>query len=505
MSRKTALLIGSRNFEDPSFARLSAPWNDVEKLGNVLQENGSFEVNKHADLGLDEIREAIQRHFQAAKKDDTVLLYYTGHGLRDTTGHDLYLALRRTKLDVLRSTSLDAAFIRREMQISRSQRQILIFDCCHSGAFMDGVDIAKNGSQTLTEHDVLEPGGTGRYVLAASASNESAFERNGASIYTKFMVEALRTGAAAPEKSEVTIDDLHDYLVGRVGSDAAPMRPHIWKAAANEPLVIARNPNPQRPVPEELVLGLFGKDVLRAQGATESLLQLMQGTDARLAADAEKVLRKRLQKTDDLFSVVADRIRDGLILRVNTEPKGRRRYLPWLIAGLAVLVSLCFGLMLFFEGRSRIEQVSELRAEIERLQADENTFGQTYQTSLSAVTSTQRVLAYPPGRDCLYWGMISSSNAGKLSVAFDFGGPLQLVETGQAFLTTRPVNVEIERLVVRIPSEGHEVWAESSITRSNGVLYARPLEQFSCLEADIGLPLVIRIDDVLKITDLKEK
>lgn len=179
MARKLALLIGSRTFEDPGLARLSAPWDDVEALGNVLRDTGGFEVDKQADLGLEDIQAAIQQHFQSATKDDTVLLYYTGHGLRDTNGHDLYLALRRTKLAFIRGTSLKSAFIRDEMDFSASQRQILIFDCCHSGAFMGDAVTPKHGAQTLSESDVLNPGGTGRYVLAASAANESAFERDG--------------------------------------------------------------------------------------------------------------------------------------------------------------------------------------------------------------------------------------------------------------------------------------------------------------------------------------
>lgn len=175
----------------------------------------------------------------------------------------------------------------------------------------DGVT-AKQGAQTLSESDVLNPGGAGRYVLAASAANESAFERDGKSIYTEFMVEALRTGVAAPDKAEVTVDDLHDYLVRRVGNDVVPMRPHIWKSGVNTPLVIARNPNPRKPLPLDLVDALFDSDVLRAQGAVAGLLRLHAGSDLRLAHDAEQVLRERLNKTEGLMWDVGQAIRDGL-------------------------------------------------------------------------------------------------------------------------------------------------------------------------------------------------
>lgn len=312
MPKKLALLIGSRQFEDRSLGPLAAPWTDVEELGNVLEETGGFEVDKQADLDLTDARAAIQRHFDKAQKDDTVLFYYTGHGLRDARAPGLHLALRRTKTDVVRATALEAAFIREQMQLSRSQRQIVIYDCCHSGEAARGSDTRKKGTQTLVEDDVLAPGGTGQYVLTASAADESAFERDGRSIYTEFMVEALRTGAAAPEKEEITVDDLHDYLVRRVGADEAPMQPHIWKSGATGPLVIARNPDPRRPIPPQLIEGLFDPDILRAQGAVAGLLELMNGSDARLQDDAKAELEKRLSKNEDLFAPVADSIRRGL-------------------------------------------------------------------------------------------------------------------------------------------------------------------------------------------------
>ncbi|NVO22626.1 caspase, EACC1-associated type [Donghicola mangrovi] len=312
MARRLALLIGSRTFEDTRLAPLSAPWDDVETLGDVLRKYGEFEVDKQADLGLEDIQAAIQKLFQSAKKDDTVLLYYTGHGLRDTNGHDLYLALRRTKLNFIRGTSLKSAFIRDEMDYSPSQRQIVIFDCCHSGAFIDSGMTPKHGVKTLSESDVLNSGGTGRFVLAASAANESAYERDGRSIYTEFMVEALRTGAAAPDKEGVTVDDLHDYLVRRVGEDAVPMRPQLWKSAQNKPLMIARNPDPRKPLPPDVVDALFDTDVLRVRGAVAQLLRLCSGSDRRLAQDAERVLRERLNKTEDLLWEVAQEITSGL-------------------------------------------------------------------------------------------------------------------------------------------------------------------------------------------------
>ena len=63
------------------------------------------------------------------------MLYFSGHGVKDEQGN-LYLAVKDTERPLLAGTSIEAAFITAQMDRSHSKRQILILDCCHSGAFV---------------------------------------------------------------------------------------------------------------------------------------------------------------------------------------------------------------------------------------------------------------------------------------------------------------------------------------------------------------------------------
>ena len=137
MAGKYALLIGNSGFTDSALARLSAPENDVIALSQVLErpDIAGFTTTLLLNAGMDEARTAVAEHFQNRSPDDLLFFYYTGHGLRDESG-DLYLALPQTSTATPSAISLEADYVHRQMDRSASRRQVLILDCCHSGAFI---------------------------------------------------------------------------------------------------------------------------------------------------------------------------------------------------------------------------------------------------------------------------------------------------------------------------------------------------------------------------------
>lgn len=84
------------------------------------------------------LEEAIDTLFRDRQKDDLVLLYFSGHGIKDETGK-FSLATRLTEKHRLRTTAVAASFVHDVMFSSRSRRQVVILDCCFSGAFATGM------------------------------------------------------------------------------------------------------------------------------------------------------------------------------------------------------------------------------------------------------------------------------------------------------------------------------------------------------------------------------
>ena len=137
---KYALIIGNNHYDDPKLAQLKTPAADSQALAKTLDDRaiGSFdEVTPLINQAESQVRRTISAFLAGKKPDDLVLLYFSGHGVLDDRGR-LYLALKDTQLDLLKATSISSSFIADEMDSCRSKRQILVLDCCHSGAFVSG-------------------------------------------------------------------------------------------------------------------------------------------------------------------------------------------------------------------------------------------------------------------------------------------------------------------------------------------------------------------------------
>ena len=63
------------------------------------------------------MRREIERLYRRRRRGDLLLLYYSGHGIKDDFG-DLYLAVKDTETDFLGSTALKATFVREQLDKS---------------------------------------------------------------------------------------------------------------------------------------------------------------------------------------------------------------------------------------------------------------------------------------------------------------------------------------------------------------------------------------------------
>ena len=228
---KVGLLIGVSEYE-PGLNPLPAAVKDIEALRRVLQdpEMGGFdEVKTLANPEPHAMQLAIETLFDSRTKDDLVLLFFSGHGIKDDAGR-LYFASRITrknaKENLIRSTAVPASFVHDIMNNSRAKRQAIILDCCFSGAFDLGLQAKDDGSVDLR----TQLGAEGRVVLTSSSSTQYSFEQQGSdlSIYTHYLVEGIETGAGDTNSDGfVSILELHEYAASKVQQEAPAMTPKI--------------------------------------------------------------------------------------------------------------------------------------------------------------------------------------------------------------------------------------------------------------------------------------
>lgn len=302
---KYALIIGNNKYDDPKLAQLKTPAADSQALAKVLADKniGYFdEVTPLVNKTESEIRRAISGFLTNKKPDDLVLVYFSGHGVLDDRGR-LFLSLRDTQTSLLKATAIPSTFISDEMDSCRSKRQILILDCCHSGAFARGT----KGDQKAVTEATFEGSGYGRVVMTASDSTQYALEgdqvisQTKLSLFTHFLLEGLKTGEADTDNDgQISLDEWYDYTYDHVISETPNQIPHKWSYNQQGDVIIARNTNVRKRIvelPYELVQAVESPFTSIRESAVGELGKLLHSRDLELANLARLALEK--MKGDD--------------------------------------------------------------------------------------------------------------------------------------------------------------------------------------------------------------
>ncbi len=244
-SKRRALIIGNSQYDHLNLPDLTTPVRDADDLARVLRDPniGQFDdVQVLLNKTGGQIRMAVAELFDTQNRDDFLLLYYSGHGIRDEEGK-LYLATKDTLRRYLRATSVPASFIRDEMEGSFSRRQVLILDCCHSGAF------AKSAlGDSVGTKDIFKAG-YGFTVLTATDAIQLAWEGDKIvrtienSLFTHYLVEGLETGLADRNSDgDITLDEWYEYAEDKVREQTSRQTPQKWNYKSQGKLLVARNP-----------------------------------------------------------------------------------------------------------------------------------------------------------------------------------------------------------------------------------------------------------------------
>ncbi|MDZ8035683.1 caspase, EACC1-associated type [Nostoc sp. DedSLP04] len=244
---KVALLIGVSEY-GADITSLLAATKDVEAMQRVLlnPEMGGFTetdvvILKNPDR--QEVENAIYRLFANRQREDLLLFYFSGHGIKDENGK-LYLSNCNTCKDngrLFKPSALAASVLNENMNESKSERQVVILDCCFSGAIARDM-IPRDGSTVNLQEEL---GGKGRAILTSSTSTQYAFEQEGLelSVYTRYLVEGIEKGAADKDgDGQISVDELHEYASIKVKQEAPAMTPKIYPVEEGYKIYIAKAP-----------------------------------------------------------------------------------------------------------------------------------------------------------------------------------------------------------------------------------------------------------------------
>jgi len=297
MARNAALIVGMTKYDDSGLMKLSTPHPDINALASVFRNSQlcSFDhIDTIENETVDKVRRAISRFVKARERDDLIVFYFSGHGLKDEEG-TLYLAATDTEHDILSATAIPASFVDTEMKRSNSRRQLIILDCCYSGAI--GRGIKASIANEIGTKEIFDAGGYGRVVLTATDATQYAWEGNvfegksDKSVFTHCLIEGIQTGNADTEPDgRITVDELFEYISTNVAQYTPNQKPRKFVYDQNGgSILIARNPFARKirkretaKPPSEDVLGDYCQRLITH--IAEGRLVVFLGTDFNLSS-----------------------------------------------------------------------------------------------------------------------------------------------------------------------------------------------------------------------------
>ncbi|MFC7724212.1 caspase domain-containing protein [Nocardioides sp. GCM10028917] len=245
--RRFALLLAVSQYADATLSRLRSPAADAVALRDLLAdpEVGGFAVTSVFDEKAQAMRLAVEEFLTDRRPDDLVLVYLSCHGLVDARRR-LYFAARDTIKNRLASSGVEAHWLLEQLEDCRARRQVVVLDCCFSGAFAQRA----KGDTDVALGERLVGEGRGRVVLTASRGTEYSFEGEptegqppAGSVFTTALVSGITSGEAdADNDGHISVDEAYAYAFEKVREAGAQQTPQRWLYGAEGSIVLARTP-----------------------------------------------------------------------------------------------------------------------------------------------------------------------------------------------------------------------------------------------------------------------
>jgi hypothetical protein len=227
-----AVVIGVGRYESPSIPALRYSVADAEAMHAVLLASGNFKKENVLLLTDRTERKPTLRNIKyalgtflarAAGKDDTVIVYFAGHGAPEVDrrgverdGLAKYLIPSDADPEDLFSTALPMDDLQGIFDRIEAERVVIFLDACYSGA-AGGRTFAARRTRAGAVDDLFLQRLTrsrGRVIVTAAQPSEVSVElpELGHGIFTYFLTEGLRGAADLNRDGIVSLQELYEYV-----------------------------------------------------------------------------------------------------------------------------------------------------------------------------------------------------------------------------------------------------------------------------------------------------
>lgn len=235
-----AVIIGVGKYENSGIPTLKFAEKDATSLYDFLVTKGGFK-KENVQILTDSTQQKptlinIKRSLgewlaRRAGKDDTVVVYYAGHGApevdaagMEADGLSKYLVPRDADPESLFTTGFPMDDIQRVFARLQAERVVFLVDTCFSGATGGRTfskQLTRSGHLSTQFLDRLAHS-RGRVIITAAGPNELALELPdlGHGVFTYYLLKGMEGEADRDKDGIVTVSELYEYLENKVSEHA---------------------------------------------------------------------------------------------------------------------------------------------------------------------------------------------------------------------------------------------------------------------------------------------
>lgn len=228
------LLVGINDYQDSYLPSLRYPALDCQGLEeSLIKATEGFpnkEVIVHHDFSaqapiLHNIRNSLHRIVSKSQPQDSIILYFSGHGMLEPNTQEAVLCLSDTNQNNLLGTGLPMQELVEMLSASPAKQQLLCLDTCHSGDMAllgAGIGSARDGDITPLSNstpqlmNVLRQRASQSKGFCALLSCDRGqksweFPELGHGVFTYYLMRGL-SGEAADINGFIDADGLYKYV-----------------------------------------------------------------------------------------------------------------------------------------------------------------------------------------------------------------------------------------------------------------------------------------------------
>lgn len=221
----------------------AAVLNDAKDVAAVLASplhcgyvSANVRLLLDGDASLANIRDSLAWLGRTAGPEDSVVVYFSGHGARLNNKGSVESVLLPVDTRLTRATSLPEGEFSAALKAIASARLLVMLDACHSGGSVslkaaerpEGLEL---GFDDKSLAHLAE--GVGRAVIASSRATETSlvFQDAHNSVFTQHLLEALKGQIPTKGDGVVRVFEIFDHVSNKVKVTSSNRQHPIFKAS----------------------------------------------------------------------------------------------------------------------------------------------------------------------------------------------------------------------------------------------------------------------------------